>query len=159
MNNVTLGGTNPLTNQPFAYYETAGGGMGGRPGLPGLSGVHTHMSNTRNTPVEAFEQAFPLRICTYALRQGSGGAGQFPGGEGLIREYEALVETNATILTERRNSQPYGVQGGSSGASGRNSIRRANGEIEALPAKARIELHPGDRLRIETPGGGGFGQP
>jgi N-methylhydantoinase B/oxoprolinase/acetone carboxylase alpha subunit len=157
MNNVTLGGHNPLTNQPFAYYETAGGGMGGRPGLPGLSGVHTHMSNTRNTPIEAFEQAFPLRIRTYALRQGSGGVGQFPGGQGLIREYEALVETNATILTERRNSQPYGAQGGSPGASGRNTILRANGEVVPLAAKARIELHPGDRLRIETPGGGGFG--
>jgi N-methylhydantoinase B/oxoprolinase/acetone carboxylase alpha subunit len=157
MNNVTLGGHNPLTNQPFAYYETAGGGMGGRPSLPGISGVHTHMSNTRNTPIEAFEQAFPLRIHTYALRQGSGGAGQFLGGEGLIREYEALVETSATILTERRNSQPYGAQGGAPGASGRNSILRANGEVVPLPAKARIELHPGDRLRIETPGGGGYG--
>jgi N-methylhydantoinase B/oxoprolinase/acetone carboxylase alpha subunit len=159
MNNVTLGGTNPLTGQPFAYYETAGGGMGGRPGLLGLSGVHTHMSNTRNTPIEAFEQAFPLRIRTYALRQGSGGAGAFPGGEGLIREYEVLTETSATILTERRNSQPYGVQGGQAGGSGRNSILRANGEVEPLPAKARTTLHPGDRLRIETPGGGGYGAP
>jgi N-methylhydantoinase B/oxoprolinase/acetone carboxylase alpha subunit len=159
MNNVTLGGTNPRTGQPFAYYETAGGGMGGRPGMPGLSGVHTHMSNTRNTPIEAFEQAFPLRIRTYALRQGSSGAGAFPGGEGLIREYEALVETSATILTERRNSQPYGAQGGAPGGCGRNSIVRANGEVVPLPAKSRIELHPGDRLRIETPGGGGYGQP
>jgi len=157
MNNVTLGGKHPVTGAPFAYYETAGGGMGGRPGLPGLSGVHTHMSNTRNTPVEAFEQAFPLRIRTYALRQGSGGVGQFPGGEGLIREYEVLTEVSATILTDRRESQPYGAQGGTPGASGRNQIIRANGEVEHLPAKARIELHPGDRLRIETPGGGGFG--
>jgi len=159
MNNVTLGGKDPVTGAPFAYYETAGGGMGGRPGLPGLSGVHTHMSNTRNTPVEAFEQAFPLRIRTYALRQGSGGAGAFPGGEGLIREYEVLTEVSATILTDRRESQPYGAQGGAPGASGRNSILRSNGEIEQLPAKARVELHPGDRLRIETPGGGGFGKP
>jgi N-methylhydantoinase B/oxoprolinase/acetone carboxylase alpha subunit len=159
MNNVTLGGTNPHTGQPFAYYETAGGGMGGRNGLPGISGVHTHMSNTRNTPVEAFEQAFPLRIRTYALRQGSGGAGKYPGGEGLIREYEVLVETSATILTERREGQPYGVQGGEPGARGRNSIVRVDGTIEHLPAKARIELHPGDRLRIETPGGGGYGTP
>jgi N-methylhydantoinase B/oxoprolinase/acetone carboxylase alpha subunit len=161
MNNVTLGGHNPLTGKPFAYYETAGGGMGGRPGLAGLSGVHTHMSNTRNTPIEAFEQAFPLRIRTYALRQNSGGAAQYPGGEGLIREYEALVATSATILTERRNSQPYGApfgeQCGDRGASGRNQILRANGEIETLPAKARLTLQPGDRLRIETPGGGGYG--
>ena len=159
MNNVTLGGTDPRTGKPFAYYETAGGGMGGRNGLPGLSGVHTHMSNTRNTPVEALEQALPIRITTYALRQGSGGAGKFPGGEGLIREYEVLTETNATILTDRRESQPYGAQGGGPGASGRNTLLRADGTIEPLPAKARLELHPGDRLRIETPGGGGFGKP
>ena len=157
MNNVTLGGTDPRTGKPFAYYETAGGGMGGRNGLPGLSGVHTHMSNTRNTPVEALEQALPIRITTYALRKGSGGAGQYPGGEGLIREYEVLTETNATILTDRRESQPYGAQGGAPGASGRNTLIRADGSQEPLPAKARLELHPGDRLRIETPGGGGFG--
>jgi N-methylhydantoinase B/oxoprolinase/acetone carboxylase alpha subunit len=161
MNNVTFGGSfppnDPRAGQPFAYYETAGGGMGGRPGLAGLSGVHTHMSNTRNTPIEAFEQSFPLRIRQYALRQNSGGAGKYPGGEGLIREYEALTETSATILTDRRNSQPYGAQGGAPGASGRNTILRANGETEPLPAKARITLHPGDRLRIETPGGGGYG--
>ena len=163
MNNVTLGGTDHRTGKPFAYYETAGGGMGGRPdgqggGLPGLSGVHTHMSNTRNTPVEALEQALPLRITIYALRQGSGGAGAFPGGEGLTREYEVLTETNATILTDRRESQPYGLQGGASGVSGRNTLIRADGTEERLPAKARLELHPGDRLRIETPGGGGFGR-
>lgn len=163
MNNVTLGGHDPRTGKPFAYYETAGGGMGGRNGLPGLSGIHTHMSNTRNTPVEAFEQAFPLRIRQYALRPNSGGAGKYPGGNGLIREYEALTAANApilaTVLSDRRNSQPYGVQGGSPGASGRNQILRADGTIETLPAKARIELHPGDRLRIETPGGGGYGAP
>ena len=163
MNNVTLGGTDPRSGAgmgtAFAYYETAGGGMGGRNGLPGISGVHTHMSNTRNTPIEALEQALPLRIVTYALRQGSGGLGEFPGGEGLIREYEALAETSVTLLTERRASAPYGAQGGGPGGPGRNSIRRANGTVEELPAKARVELHPGDRLRIETPGGGGFGAP
>ena len=162
MNNVTLGGTDPRTGKAFAYYETAGGGMGGRPdgaggGLPGISGVHTHMSNTRNTPVEALEQALPIRIRAYALRQGSAGAGAFPGGEGLIREYEVLAETSATILTDRRESSPYGLQGGSPGAPGRNSILRADGTTERLPSKARVELHPGDRLRIETPGGGGYG--
>ena len=162
MNNVTLGGTNK-NGEPFAYYETAGGGMGGRPaanggGLTGLSGVHTHMSNTRNTPVEALEQTMPLRIRTYALRQGSGGAGAYPGGEGLVREYEALVETTATILTERRKSQPYGAQGGEPGGSGRNTLVHADGSEEALPAKARLTLQPGDRLRIETPGGGGYGR-
>ncbi len=166
MNNVTLGGAfppgDPRAGQPFAYYETAGGGMGGRNGLAGLSGVHTHMSNTRNTPVEALEQALPLRITTYALREGSGGCGQFRGGEGLIREYEVLTETSATILTDRRESQPYGApfgdQSGAPGASGRNILIRADGTEERLPAKTRFELYPGDRLRIETPGGGGFGK-
>jgi N-methylhydantoinase B/oxoprolinase/acetone carboxylase alpha subunit len=159
MNNVTLGGIDPRNGAPFAYYETAGGGMGGRNGLPGINGVHTHMSNTRNTPVEALEHHLPVRIRTYSLRQGSGGAGRFPGGEGLIREYEVLTRTSATVLTERRVGRPYGAQGGDPGASGRNSIIRANGSIEPLPSKARIELNPGDRLRIETPGGGGFGSP
>jgi len=157
MNNVTLGGKDPRTGAAFAYYETAGGGMGGRNGLAGLSGVHTHMSNTRNTPVEALEQALPLRVVTYALRQGSGGAGEFPGGEGLVREYEVLAETNVTLLTERRASQPYGAQGGSPGGSGRNTVTRADGAVELLPSKARLELRPGDRLRLETPGGGGYG--
>jgi N-methylhydantoinase B/oxoprolinase/acetone carboxylase alpha subunit len=163
MNNVTLGGAypanDPRSGTPFAYYETAGGGMGGRNGLAGINGVHTHMSNTRNTPVEALEHHLPVRIRTYSLRQGSGGAGQYPGGEGLIREYEVLTDTSATVLTERRVGRPYGAQGGHPGASGRNSIIRANGTIEPLPSKARIELHSGDRLRIETPGGGGFGPP
>jgi N-methylhydantoinase B/oxoprolinase/acetone carboxylase alpha subunit len=159
MNNVTLGGTDPRTGKAFAYYETAGGGMGGRNGLPGISGVHTHMSNTRNTPIEALEHHLPIRIRTYALRQGSGGAGQHPGGEGLIREYEMLAETSVTLLTDRRVGQPYGAQGGEPGSCGRNTIIRSNGTVELLPSKARIELHPGDRLRIETPGGGGFGPP
>jgi N-methylhydantoinase B/oxoprolinase/acetone carboxylase alpha subunit len=157
MNNVTLGGVDPRTGAPFAYYETAGGGMGGRNGLAGINGVHTHMSNTRNTPVEALEHHLPVRIRTYSLRQGSGGAGKYSGGEGLIREYEVLTDTSATILTDRRIGRPYGAQGGEPGAAGRNSIVRANGSIEVLPSKARVELHAGDRLRIETPGGGGYG--
>ena len=154
MNNVTMGGT--YCGRPFAYYETAGGGMGGRNGLAGISGVHTHMSNTRNTPVEALEQALPVRIVQYGLRQGSGGAGRFAGGEGLVREYEFLTETAVTILTDRRESQPYGAQGGGAGASGRNTVVR-DGVEERLPAKVRLELGVGDRLRIETPGGGGYG--
>ena len=156
MNNVTLGGKDHA-GRAFAYYETAGGGMGGRNGSPGLSGVHTHMSNTRNTPIEALEQALPVLIRTYALRQDSSGAGQFPGGEGLVREYEMRVPTSATILTERRESCPYGVQGGAPGGAGRNTLIHADGTSEHLPAKARLELLPGDRLRIETPGGGGYG--
>ncbi len=158
MNNVTLGGTDPRTGRRFAYYETLGGGMGGRNGLAGISGVHCHMSNTRNTPVEAIEHYLPVRIREYALRQGSAGSGRYPGGEGLVREYEALCETEVTVLSERRRAQPWGAQGGGPGGSGRNSIRRADGRVEPLGAKARVRLNPGDRLRIETPGGGGYGR-
>ncbi len=157
MNNVTLGGMRPDDSCHFAYYETIGGGMGGRNGQPGLSGVHTHMSNTRNTPIEAIEHYLPVRIRRYALRQNSGGVGRYPGGEGILREYEMLTDTSITLLSERRASHPYGAQGGQPGACGSNSILRANGSVESVPAKARLELKPGERLRIETPGGGGFG--
>jgi N-methylhydantoinase B/oxoprolinase/acetone carboxylase alpha subunit len=146
-----------LDGRAFAYYETAGGGMGGRPGMAGMSGVHTHMSNTRNTPVEALEQALPVRIRRYGLRTGSAGAGEFAGGEGLVREYEFLVPTAVTILTERRESFPYGVQGGGPGGAGKNTLVRADGRAERLPAKARLEMEAGERLVIETPGGGGYG--
>jgi N-methylhydantoinase B/oxoprolinase/acetone carboxylase alpha subunit len=157
MNNVTLGGTDPRTGRRFAYYETMGGGMGGRRGLAGLSGVHTHMSNTRNTPVEAIEHYLPVRIRQYALRHGSGGAGAAPGGDGLVREYEVLAETSVTLLTDRRVGAPYGAQGGKPGRSGRNVRIRQSGEEEELPGKVQITLQPGDRLRVETPGGGGYG--
>jgi N-methylhydantoinase B/oxoprolinase/acetone carboxylase alpha subunit len=159
MNNVTLGGVDPRTARRFAYYETLGGGMGGRLGLAGISGVHTHMSNTRNTPVEALEHYLPVRIRQYRLREGSGGAGRFPGGEGLVREYEVLCNATVTVLSERRASQPYGARGGEPGASGRNTLVRADGAEVHLPGKFREELHAGDRLRIETPGGGGYGRP
>ena len=161
MNNVTLGGSDPRTGQRFAYYETIGGGMGGRNGLDGLSGVHTHMSNTRNTPVEAIEHYLPVRITQYRLRHDSGGSGRFDGGEGIVREYEALTETAATVLSDRRRLAPYGAQGGRPGGVGRNRVYRAgaNGSVENLPGKAWLTLHAGDRLRIETPGGGGWGEP
>lgn len=158
MNNVTLGGVHPRTGRPFAYYETLGGGMGGRNGLRGISGVHTHMSNTRNTPVEAIEHYLPVVITEYALRAGSGGAGAFAGGDGLVREYEVQCDTSVTTLSERRRSQPYGAAGGGPGASGRNTLIRSDGRVERLGGKARIELAAGDRLRIETPGGGGYGR-
>jgi N-methylhydantoinase B/oxoprolinase/acetone carboxylase alpha subunit len=156
MNNVTLGGHRP-DGSPFAYYETMAGGMGGRNGLPGLSGVHTHMSNTRNTPVEALEHYLPVRIRSYALRKGSGGPGQYPGGEGILREYEMLADTAVTLLSERRTSHPYGAQGGEPGGTGLNTVIRANGSTEVVPAKTHLHLQPGDRLRIESPGGGGYG--
>jgi N-methylhydantoinase B/oxoprolinase/acetone carboxylase alpha subunit len=156
MNNITIGGTHPSTGRRFAYYETLGGGMGGRLGMAGLSGVHTHMSNTRNTPVEAIEHYLPVRIRQYRLRTGSGGAGAARGGDGLVREYEALADMTVTILSERRVRAPYGAQGGSPGASGRNTLIR-DGREQTLPGKVEMRLLPGDRLRIETPGGGGYG--
>jgi N-methylhydantoinase B/oxoprolinase/acetone carboxylase alpha subunit len=156
MNNVTFGGVDPRTGKRFAYYETLGGGMGGRAGLPGLSGVHTHMSNTRNTPVEAIEHDLPLRIHQYRLRDDSSGAGRFPGGEGLVREYELLADASVTVLSERRKGAPYGAQGGQPGGRGRNTLIR-NGREETLPGKVQMTLRAGDRLRIETPGGGGWG--
>ncbi len=158
MNNVTAGGIDPRTGQPFAYYETMGGGMGARPGLDGLSGVHVHMSNTLNTPVEAFEYAYPMRIAEYRLRDGSGGAGASRGGDGLVREIEFLVPTEVTLLTERRRLAPYGLQGGAPGARGENLLLR-DGEETRLPGKVRFSARPGDRLSIRSPGGGGWGRP
>lgn len=156
MNNVTLGGTDPRTGRRFAYYETMGGGMGGRKGMAGLSGVHTHMSNTRNTPAEAIEHYLPVRIRRYGLRKGSGGKGSAPGGEGLVREYEMLTETSVTLLTDRRVGAPYGVLGGKPGGKGRNTLIR-DGVEQPLPGKVQVTLKAGDRLRVETPGGGGYG--
>ena len=155
MNNVTLGGID-RDGRRFAYYETIGGGMGGRRGLRGLSGVHTHMSNTRNTPVEAIEHYLPVRILQYGLRQDSSGAGAFPGGEGIVREYELLTDASVTVLSDRRRGAPYGAQGGQPGGRGRNTLVR-DGREETLPGKVERRLRAGDRLRIETPGGGGFG--
>lgn len=158
MNNVTLGGTDPRTGRRFAYYETMGGGMGARRGLPGISGVHTHMSNTRNTPVEAIEHYLPVRIRQYAIRQGSGGSGTWRGGDGLVREYEMLTDTSVTILSERRKGRPYGARKGEAGQSGRNTLVRADhpDQPETLPGKIELQLRSGDRLKIETPGGGGY---
>ncbi len=157
MNNIAAGGMHPETGQPFTYYETMGGGMGGRPGLDGLSGVHVHMSNTLNTPIEAFEYAYPMRITQYALRVGSGGAGAARGGDGLIRTIEFLTATHVTLLSERRVSQPYGLHGGAPGMCGENSLTR-RGETKVLPGKIALWTTCGDQLTIATPGGGGWGQ-
>ena len=156
MNNVTAGGHDPRTGRPFAYYETMGGGMGARPHLDGLSGVHVHMSNTLNTPVEAFEFAYPMRIVAYRLRDGSGGGGEARGGDGLVREIGFEVPTEVTLLTERRRLAPYGLQGGEQGKPGENVLIR-DGREEQLPGKTRFMAQPGDRLAIRSPGGGGWG--
>lgn len=157
MNNITLGGTDSRTGRQFAYYETIGGGMGAGPGANGISGVHTHMSNSRNTPVEVIEHYLPVRIRQYRLRKGSGGIGKFTGGEGIVREYEMLDQATVTVLSDRREQGPYGAGGGQPGQAGRNTLIHADGSEEPIASKARHTLRAGDRLRIESPGGGGFG--
>ncbi len=154
MNNVTIGGKR-TDGTPYAYYETLGGGMGASPDADGLSGVHVHMSNTLNTPVEALEMQFPFRIREYARIRGSGGKGRFCGGEGLVREYELLADATVTMLSERRRHAPWGLQGGASGRRGQNILISADGHRTVLPGQFTRRLHAGDRLRIETPGGGG----
>jgi N-methylhydantoinase B len=156
MNNITAGGIDTRSGAAFAYYETMGGGMGGRPGLAGLSGVHVHMSNTLNTPVEAFEYAYPMRIARYQLRDGSGGEGSARGGNGLVREFVFEVPTEVTLLCERHRFPPYGLQGGDVGQCGENRLLRA-GEEQVLPGKVRFRALPDDHLIIATPGGGGWG--
>ncbi len=158
MNNVTVGGADPATGQPFAYYETVGGGAGAGPAGDGLSGVHVHMTNTLNTPVEAMEYAYPVRVRRYALRRDSGGAGQRRGGDGLVRDIEFLCPATVTILSERRRMAPYGLQGGEPGKPGRNLLVR-DGEAEELPGKAEVRVQAGDVLSLRTPGGGGWGEP
>ena len=148
MNNLTLG------SDDFTYYETLGGGQGACANADGPSAVHVAMSNTLNTPIEALELEFPLRAVEYSLRRGSGGAGRHRGGDGVIRELEALAEMRYSLITERRRHAPPGADGGAPGAPGRNLL---NGD--ELPAKATGTLTPGDRLRMETPGGGGHGAP
>jgi N-methylhydantoinase B/oxoprolinase/acetone carboxylase alpha subunit len=157
MNNIAFGGYDPGRNRHFAYYETIGGGMGAGPDKGGLSGVHTHMTNSLNTPVEALENYLPLTIRSYGLRKGSGGQGRFPGGDGIVREYEFRVPAALTIMSERRRFAPYGVRGGSPGARGRN-ILISRGSRTALGSKVNVKLRAGDILRIETPGGGGSGR-
>jgi N-methylhydantoinase B len=159
MNNTLLGGTDPRTSEPFTYYETLGGGCGAGPWGPGASGTHSHMTNTRNTPIEAFELAYPLRVVEYRLREGSGGGGAHRGGEGLRRVLEVLTDdATASLLTERRRHRPWGLAGGEAGAAGRNLLVR-DGATTELPGKVTVRLRRGDRLVVETPGGGGHGAP
>ncbi len=158
MNNLTIGGRRP-EGGGFAYYETIAGGAGGGPDADGLSGVHTHMTNTLNTPAEAIELAYPFRIVRYGLRGGSGGAGIYRGGDGIVREYEMLAPAVVTLISERRIVPPSGLNGGAPGLPGRNILIYRDGREEELPSKFSRRLETGMRLRIETPGGGGWGDP
>jgi N-methylhydantoinase B len=158
MNNLTIGGVDARTNAEFAYYETVAGGMGARPSAAGLSGVHTHMTNSLNTPVEALEYAYPLRVRAYVLRENSGGRGRHSGGAGVVREIETLVDARASLLADRRKRAPYGLNGGADGQTGQDRIVRRDGRVEAINAKGSWALQAGDRIRIETPGGGGHGR-
>jgi len=151
MNNTVVG------NADFQYYETVGGGAGANPDGDGLSGVQVGMTNTLNTPVEALEAAYPLRVEEYALRDDSGGAGRYRGGDGLVRELTVLTGATVSLLTERRRHAPTGLAGGEDGATGRNVLVTPDGERIELPAKTTREVAAGTTLRIETPGGGGHG--
>jgi N-methylhydantoinase B len=162
MNNLTIGGLHFHDNEsrsgePFAYYETVAGGMGARPGKAGVSGVHTHMTNSLNTPAEALEYAYPLRVRRYSLRPGSGGDGKFRGGDGIVREIEVLTDCEVTLLAERRTRGAWGLAGGGDGAAGTASVIRADGAVEKMPGKFSTRLRKGERIRIESPGGGGWG--
>ncbi|MGH2571881.1 MAG: hydantoinase B/oxoprolinase family protein [Actinomycetota bacterium] len=159
MNNTLIGGLDPRTGRPFTYYETVAGGQGARPGRDGMSGVHTHMTNTLNTPAEALEMAYPLRVLEYRLRDGSGGIGRWRGGDGVRRSIQVLAERAIlSLLTERRRRGPWGLRGGAPGAAGRNVLVR-DGQDQPLPAKATLDVRYGDVVVVETPGGGGHGAP
>lgn len=155
MSNLTIGGIDPRYGRPFAYYETTAGGMGARPDGDGVSGVHTHMTNSLNTPVEALEYAYPFRVVRYGYRRGSGGKGRFTGGDGLIREIELLTDAQVTVLADRQKTGPYGLHGGTNGTSGNVSILH-EGKRRQLSGKCSIRACKGDVVRVETPGGGGW---
>jgi N-methylhydantoinase B len=159
MNNLTLGGVDSRSGRghaPFAYYETIAGGMGAGPGHDGVSGVHTHMTNSLNTPVEVLEINYPVRVRRYGLRRGSGGAGMQRGGEGIVREIELLADAQVSLLSDRRKMAPYGLAGGGPGAKGRNVIL-LQGRSRKLPSKCSLSAPEGAVIRVETPGGGGWG--
>src|SRR5438552_5099838 len=158
MNNLTIGGMDPRNGEPFAYYETIAGGMGARPTKAGVSGIHTHMTNSLNTPAEALEYAYPFRVTRYSFRADSGGKGKHRGGDGIVREIEVLAESEVNLLADRRKRGPYGLGGGSAGKTGSTKVIRRNGKPETLAGKAGARLQRGDRVRIESPGGGGYGR-
>lgn len=157
MNNIAFGGFDSVRSQPFAYYETLGGGCGAGDAQPGLDGAHSHMTNSLNTPAEALELYMPVRIRRYSLRKGSGGKGRNRGGEGLTREYEFAQTMNVSIISERRRFAPYGAAGGGQGEKGSNTLI-SNGKRKRLGSKCNFNVRAGDILRVETPGGGGYGK-
>ena len=157
MSNLSIGGVNPETGRDFTYYETIAGGAGASRDSRGESGVQTHMTNTLNTPIEAIELSYPLRVRSYRIRRNSGGSGRNRGGDGLIREVEVLADSHVSILSDRRKSGPYGLQGGHPGKPGRNSLIAPNGKTTPISGKASLEAPGGSVIRIETPGGGGYG--
>ena len=178
MNNLTIGGIdlrvddlhlgdlrvddlrvdNTRSGEPFAYYETIAGGMGARSTKDGVPGVHTHMTNSLNTPAEALEYAYPIRLRQYSFRAKSGGAGLHSGGDGIVREIEVLTDAQVTLLADRRSRGPYGLAGGADGSPGRTVIVRRDGCAEEIPGKTSVRLRSGERIRIESPGGGGWGR-
>ena len=155
MNNLTIGGYDVSRGKDFTYYETIAGGMGARPNRDGIDAIHTHMTNTMNTPIEAIETNYPMQVAAYAIRRGTGGVGKFRGGAGVIRALRMLTDAEVTILSERRTRGPYGLQGGEPGKPGRN-VLISGGEERPLPGKVSVSTREGDVIRIETPGGGGF---
>ncbi len=157
MNNITIGGTRKDTGKAFAYYETVGGGMGACMRHHGADAVHSHMTNTMNTPVEALEYAYPFQVLEYRVRSGSGGMGKFRGGDGIVRRIKLLADSTVTVLSERRKFAPYGLQGGKPGKSGKNSIV-SGGKRKQMSGKFSCTLKKGDEIIIETPGGGGWGK-
>jgi len=157
MNNVTIGGWDARNDLPFTYYETIAGGSGARPTRNGISAIHSHMTNTLNTPIEALEYAYPLRVHRYQVRSGSGGAGRYSGGDGILRSIELLCEVEISLISERRRFPPYGLQGGLPGKCGENSLQRGEQSIP-LPAKCTLRAELGEILHIATPGGGGYGE-
>lgn len=159
MNNLTMGAAHRDPSRSFAYYETTGGGAGGGPQGPGASGVHTHMTNTMNTPIEALEAGYPLLVEEFRLRRSSGGKGQFPGGEGIRRNVRLLQPATVTIISERRSQQPYGLSGGFPGKSGKNLLIKSDGTEKELPSKISFRAETGDIIAMSTPGGGGWGAP
>ena len=159
MNNMIIGGHDPVREKPYVYYETIAGGMGARPDKDGISGIQTHMTNTMNTPIEAMEFAFPLRLRRYALRRGSGGDGKFRGGDGVIREVEFLAPARVTLMSERRKRPPPGYHGGHHGEPGENVLLRGGYEEVKLAGKELIDVEPGDIISVRTPGAGGWGAP